>query len=109
MGILGEVVLAVRLARRELRTGLRGFGVFLSCLALGVAAVAGVKSLAAAYGAGLARDAAALLGGDVEVSLPLRPAGADELAALTARGRVSHVLSLRIMARRRGKIGRAHV
>jgi len=100
MGILGEVALAVRLARRELRTGLRGFGVFLSCLALGVAAVAGVKSLAAAYGAGLARDAAALLGGDVEVSLPLRPASADELAALTARGRVSHVLSLRIMARR---------
>lgn len=100
MGILGEVALALRLARRELRTGLRGFGVFLSCLALGVAAVAGVKSLATAYDAGLVRDASALLGGDVEVSLPLRPASVDELAALTARGHVSHVLSLRIMARR---------
>ncbi len=100
MGILGEVALALRLARRELRPGLRGFGVFLSCLALGVAAVAGVKSLATAYDAGLVRDASALLGGDVEVSLPLRPASVDELAALTARGHVSHVLSLRIMARR---------
>lgn len=100
MGIIGEATLAVRLARRELRTGLRGFGVFLACLALGVAAVAGVKSLAAAHAAGLARDASALLGGDVEAALPLRPATADERTALAAHGQVSHVLSMRIMARR---------
>jgi putative ABC transport system permease protein len=34
--------LAVRLMRRELRGGLRGFRIFLACLALGVAVIAGV-------------------------------------------------------------------
>ncbi len=99
MNSVGELLLAARLARRELRAGLRGFGVFLACLALGVAAVAGVKSFAAAYAAGLAADAAALLGGDVEASLPQRPAGAEELAALGRGGQVSHVVSMRVMVR----------
>ena len=45
--------LALRLARRELRGGLRGFRIFLACLALGVAVIAGVGSLSAAIKAGL--------------------------------------------------------
>jgi putative ABC transport system permease protein len=94
------MILAARLARRELRTGLRGFGVFLACLALGVAAVAGVKSLAASYAAGLAEDAAALLGGDIEAALSQRPAEPDEQAALAALGRTSHLVSMQVMARR---------
>ncbi len=40
--------LAWALARRELRGGLRGFWVFLLCLALGVAAIAGVGMVRAA-------------------------------------------------------------
>jgi len=36
--------LALRLARRELRAGLVGFRIFLACLLLGVAAIAGVGS-----------------------------------------------------------------
>jgi putative ABC transport system permease protein len=39
---LASFRLASRLAWRELRSGVRGFGVFLACLALGVAAIAGV-------------------------------------------------------------------
>ena len=35
-----------RIARRELRGGLRGFRVFLACLALGVGAIAAVGSIA---------------------------------------------------------------
>lgn len=92
--------LAVRLARRELRTGLRGFGVFLACLSIGVGAVAAVGSLAAAHRAGLTRDAASLLGGDLEATLSQRPAEPDELAALRALGQVSHLVSLQVMARR---------
>ena len=103
-----DMALALRLARRELRAGWRGFGVFLACLALGVAAVAGVGSLAASYGAGLAEDAAALLGGDLEAALSQRPATADERAALTGLGRVSHTVTLRVMARgAQGSPGRA--
>jgi len=82
MTLFDELKLALRLARRELRAGLRGFGVFLACMALGVAAVAGVRSLSAAYAAGVADDAAALLGGDIEASLALRPLPPEALAAL---------------------------
>ena len=95
-----DIALAARIARRELRTGLRGFGVFLACLALGVAAVAGVRSLSASYAAGLAEDAAALLGGDIEIALSQRPAASEELAALSVRGKLSHLVSLQVMARR---------
>jgi putative ABC transport system permease protein len=101
-----DMILAARLAKRELRTGLRGFGVFLACLALGVAAVAGVKSLAAAYATGLAEDAAALLGGDLEAALSQRPASPDELAALTALGQTSHLVSMQVMVRRNEGTGK---
>ena len=36
--------LALKLAWRDLRGGLRGFGVFIACLALGVMAIAAVAS-----------------------------------------------------------------
>ena len=39
--------LAFRYALRELRGGLRGFYVFIACIALGVMAIAGVGSVAA--------------------------------------------------------------
>ena len=63
VGSRGSMGLAFRLARRELRHGLKGFTVFLACLTLGVGAIAGVGSLSAAIGQGLARDGQALLGG----------------------------------------------
>lgn len=100
MRLLQEMLLAVRLARRELRVGLRGFGVFLACLAIGVGAVAGVGSLAAAHRQALTRDAAALLGGDLEAALSQRPATAEELAALRELGPTSHLVSMQVMARR---------
>src|SRR5438477_8958029 len=92
--------LALRLAAREMRGGLRGFGIFLACLALGVAAIAGVGSLAASVEAGLKGDARIVLGGDVEFHLINRPASDAQLAALAAGGIVSHAAQLRAMARR---------
>jgi putative ABC transport system permease protein len=62
-----SLALAARFARRELRGGLRGFRVFLACLALGVAAIAGIGSVRAGLEAGMAREGAALLGGDAAV------------------------------------------
>jgi putative ABC transport system permease protein len=44
----GTLSLAIRYALRELRSGLRGFYVFIACIALGVMAIAGVGSVAAA-------------------------------------------------------------
>jgi putative ABC transport system permease protein len=59
--------LAFRLARRELRGGVRGLTTVVLCLALGVAVIAAVGSLRAAVDAGFAADGRRILGGDVEV------------------------------------------
>ncbi|HEY7458633.1 MAG TPA: FtsX-like permease family protein [Xanthobacteraceae bacterium] len=94
-----RLVIVLRLALRELRGGVRGFGVFLSCLALGVAAIAGVGSLARSLSDGLAREGAVILGGDIAFSLALREATADERAFLEGRGQVSRIATMRAMAR----------
>jgi len=92
-------LLPLRWAWRELRGGLRGFGIFLACLALGVAVIAGVGSVAASVAAGLAVNARALLGGDVELHLVHRTATDAELAFMARRGAVSRVADMRAMAR----------
>jgi putative ABC transport system permease protein len=91
--------LPLRYALRELRGGLRGFYVFIGCIALGVMAIAGVGSVAASLGEGLAREGRTLLGGDVSFSLFQREAKPDEIAFLRARGQVSVVATMRAMAR----------
>ena len=91
--------LALRYALRELRSGLRGFYVFIACIALGVMAIAGVGSVAASLSEGLTREGRTLLGGDVAFSLIQREAKPEELAFLRARGQVSVAAALRVMAR----------
>jgi putative ABC transport system permease protein len=91
--------LALRYALRELRGGLRGFYVFIACIALGVMAIAGVGSVAASLGDGLAREGRTLLGGDVAFSLIQREAKPEEVAFLRSRGEVSVAATLRGMAR----------
>ncbi len=91
--------LAWRFAARELRGGLRGFYVFIACIALGVMAIAGVGSVASGLADGLAREGRVILGGDMAFSLSLREATADERAFLAGRGRVSLAATMRAMAR----------
>ena len=91
--------LALRYALREMRSGLRGFYVFIACIALGVMAIAGVGSVAASLSDGLAREGRTLLGGDAAFSLMQREATPDELAFLRSRGQVSVAASLRGMAK----------
>ncbi len=91
--------IAFALARRELRGGIKGFRVFIACLALGVAAIAGVGSLASAVMQALRDDGRLLLGGDVELSFTHREATQEQLRHLAAAGRVSTVAEMRAMAR----------
>src|SRR3954452_22532747 len=91
--------LALRYALRELRGGLRGFYVFIACIALGVMAIAGVGSVAASLSEGLAREGRTLLGGDAAFSLIQREAKPRKLAFLRSRGTVSVAATLRAMAR----------
>lgn len=94
-----RLLLPLRLALRELRGGMRGFYVFIACIALGVMAIAGVGSVASSLTGGLAREGRMLLGGDVSFSLIQREARPDELVFLRARGTVSVAATLRAMAR----------
>ncbi|MGY3608673.1 MULTISPECIES: ABC transporter permease [unclassified Bradyrhizobium] len=91
--------LALRYALRELRGGLRGFYVFIACIALGVMAIAGVGSVAASLSEGLTREGRTLLGGDVSFSLMQREAKPAEIAFLRTHGDVSVGATLRAMAR----------
>lgn len=91
--------LAARIARRELRGGLKGFGVFLACLALGVAAIAGVGMVRSAIEAGLTDQGAVLLGGDAQVEFTYRYATEDERAYLDSIAlQVSEIVDFRSMA-----------
>ena len=91
--------LALRFAWRELRGGLRGFGVFVACIALGVMAIAGVGSVAKSLSDGLSSAGRVILGGDLAFSLVQREASAEEKAFLGAHGRVSVAATLPTMAR----------
>lgn len=92
--------LAVRLARRELRAGLKGFRLFVACLALGVAALAAVGSVAEELLDALQRDGRTLLGGDAELRLAQRAASEEELAWLTRNSQaLSATAELRAMAK----------
>ena len=82
--------LALRFALRELRGGLRGFYVFIACIALGVMAIAGVGSVAASLGEGLAREGRNLLGGDIAFVLFQREAKPQELAFLCGKHLASY-------------------
>ncbi len=98
--MMDELGLSWRLARRELRHGLRGFRVFLACIALGVGAIAGVGSLSQAIVAGLVADGARLLGGEVDLRLLHRPATDEQQAYLEAQSAaISGVVKMRAMAR----------
>jgi putative ABC transport system permease protein len=91
--------LPLRFALREMRSGLRGFYVFIACIALGTMAIAGVGSLASSLADGLAKQGSVILGGDVSFSLTQREATPQELEFMRAQGTVSTAASLRAMAR----------
>ncbi len=93
------VRLAMRLASRELRGGVRGFGVFIACIALGVMAIAGVGSVGGSLADGIAAAGQMILGGDLTFSLVQREANERERAFLDIHGAVSAVAMTRAMVR----------
>ncbi len=91
--------LAFRFSLREMRGGLSGFLIFLACIALGVAAIGGVNSVARAITAGVANEGQSLLGGDLRFQLNQRAATQAEHVFLDGLGTVSHSANMRSMAR----------
>ena len=94
----GRLMLALRLARRELRGGVRSLWIVLLCLALGVSVIAAVGSLRAATDRGLVEDGRRILGGDLEVLSGSQPLSDTLRDWLHARGaRLSEVVQMRSM------------
>lgn len=91
--------LACRLALREMRGGLRGFYIFLACVALGTAAIAGVNSLSQSITSSIASQGRELLAGDIRFELNNRVATDEEKAFVDSLGAVSVSSGLRSMAR----------
>ncbi len=90
---------ATRIARRELRGGLRGFRIFLACLLLGVGAIAAVGTVRVSIEQGLQQEGATLLGGDAEVSFTHRSAGdAEQIWLADTALKMSEIIDFRSMA-----------
>jgi putative ABC transport system permease protein len=92
-------LLPLRYAWRELRGGLRGFAVFIVCIALGVLAIAGVGSVAASLADGIGNAGQIILGGDLSFALIQREASDAERSFLNSHGTVSVAGLTRAMAR----------
>ena len=70
--------LVLRFALRDFRGGLRGFGIFLGAIALGVAAITGVGSVSLSLKDGLAQQGRTILGADASFDLAQRELSAPE-------------------------------
>jgi putative ABC transport system permease protein len=95
---MAKAPLALRLAARELRAGVRGFGIFLACIALGVGTIAAAGSTAQAFRMGLASQAREIVGGDLAVTVEQRQFTPGERAALARIGQISYAVAVRAMA-----------
>jgi putative ABC transport system permease protein len=92
-------MLMLRLASRDLRGGLRGFKIFIACIAIGVAAITAVAVVSRGLTDGISREGRVILGADAAFVTIQREASNDELAFLKARGQVTPIAYLRLMAR----------
>src|ERR1035437_2020757 len=88
-------------ARRDLRTGLKGFYIFLACLVLGVGAIASIQSLSRGLVESLHHDGRFILGGDIALRTIYTPAPPEQVRFLHNKiGPLTIVIETRAMARR---------
>lgn len=90
----------LRFALRDLLGDPRGFGIFIACIVIGVAAISGVSGLARSLSEGLAREGRTILGGDASFSMVARDFTPEQRSFFEARGRLSEISLMRAMARR---------
>ncbi len=98
--LFGQLALAWRFSLREMRGGLKGFRVFLACIAIGVGAIGAVNGVAQSIMTGIETEGAGILGGDIRFELNQREANPEELAYLQSLGRISASSGLRSMVLR---------
>jgi putative ABC transport system permease protein len=89
---------AIYLGMLDMRGDIRRFGLLIVCLAVGTALIAGVSSVGASIKQAVERDAAVIVGGDMELSRTDRPATPDELAKIGRVGTVAAVIDTNVRA-----------
>jgi putative ABC transport system permease protein len=99
MRLADTLSLAFRYSLREMRGGLSGFLIFITCIALGVGAIGGVNSVSRAITESVSNEGQSLLGGDIRFELNQREASPAEMAFLEAQGTVASSAGMRSMAR----------
>jgi len=92
-------LLPLRYALREMRGGLRGFFIFIACIALGVGAIGGVNSVARSITQNVSEQGQSLLGADIRFELNQREATPAERAFLDSQGQLAVSANMRSMAR----------
>lgn len=93
--------LNVRYALRELRSGVRGFYIFIACLLLGVAMMTAVESLSRGFSDSLRHDGRQILGGDIVIRTAHKPLKDEVLQYLQngMQAKISITTETRAMAR----------
>lgn len=97
--LASRLPLALRFALRDLAGDIGGFGVFIACIVIGVAAISGVGAVSRSLGEGLAREGRTILGGDVSVATSMRRLSPQEREFFERSGRVCEIALMRAMAR----------
>jgi len=94
-----QLLLSAKFAFRELRSGIRGFRIFIACLALGVGTIAGIGTLNESIEGGLKRDGKKLLGGDISLRLLHLPAKKEHLEYFKGTSNFSEIIEMRAMTK----------
>lgn len=90
---------AIQLGLLDMRGDIRRFGVLVVCLAVGTALIAGVSTVGTSIKQAVERDAAVIVGGDIELSRADRPGTAAELASIATFGKVATVIDTNVRAK----------
>ena len=92
------ILAAIRIGLIDMRGDLRRFGLLVVCLAVGTALIAGVSSVGTSIRTAVERDAAVLMGGDVELSRTDRSATKEEILAFETYGRLASAVDTNVRA-----------
>ncbi len=91
--------LSLKFALKELKSGFNGFKIFIICITLGVASIAGVSSINNSIRYAINQDAQKLLGGDIQGRKTYNPITEDDRKVFESYGQVSNQIVMRSMAR----------
>ncbi|MDQ3078053.1 MAG: ABC transporter permease, partial [Pseudomonadota bacterium] len=92
-----KLALAFRLARRDLKGGLGGLGLLWLCLAVALAGLASVTSLASSIDGAIAAQGRTLVGGDLLLSVAQRQPSVAEISVIEGLGPSARSVGTRAM------------